>query len=541
MKINNLSYLFVAGALAFASCSHDEYTGPDREGAKLIVNGTVNENVTRASNASWEPGDEIGISSDGGHDNVHFTTSKGDGAFESETPTYILGSGETSFTSYYPHHVEASANTPELSFTEPKDFMFATATASRENPVANFKFNHVMSKISMDITDANAVDGVTGTVKLEGVPVSGKFHTLTGKVTTDNTKGSITKEFLPNTTVDIILPPLDGATGTISVVINYNGKVYGGTISLSELEAGTEYHFSTELSAANEAGQLSISSATITDWNKSEQGDIDMVEKEPEREPVEASVGDYLLSDGSVLGANDPTLNQYKDQIVAVVYYVGNADLDNFGYEVKTGLALAIKDAGQARWGSGNTDYTVWAKEEGHPDHVGNLNTSEMGVGGSGPKTNQMMGYNNTQIFITAQQDFMDDDTAAGNEGKYTHSQEMLDLLDAANKTAVSGASSWYLPNFSEYYVITKNLDVLNKSIKAAGGDELVPLAGELVTSSKEEGFTTEGYYWTSTLRGASNGWIHILDNSDEEVFKNWSITRNSNGTKGTFRFAIAF
>ena len=541
MKINNLSYLFVAGALALASCSHDEYTGPDREGAKLIVNGTVNENVTRANNSSWEPGDEIGISSDGGHDNVHFSTTKGDGAFESETPTYILGGNETTFTSYYPHHTEASADTPELTFSEPKDFMFATTTASRENPVANFKFNHVMSKISLDITDSEAVAGLTGTIKLEGVPVSGKFHTLTGEVTTDNAKGSITKEFVPNSSVEFILPPLNQSTGTVTAMISYNGKTYGGSFSLSELAAGTEYHFNTALNAASEAGQLSISSATISDWNKNEGGNVDMKEKDPsdvERgENAVLEVGDFLLSDGTTIDKNDEALTKYKDQVVAVVYYVGNPQPSSlYSYsetqdilkkdapKAVNGLAIALDNANSgttARLQSAKYNFSTWYQKDKdsdpNPNFIGtNLSITKVGE--------RMLGYNNTRVIQTATAE-------VGGDSNGTGAEELVNIIAAYNSAkGVNDASEWYLPSYAEFAAIIANYSQIKSSIEKAGGE---------LTSFSEytKAAPNELFYWTSDFRASDYAWVTPLVDTTEDLF----LGKNSNNTKGFFRLSIAF
>ena len=539
MKINNLSYLFVAGALALASCSHDEYTGPDIAGSKLIVNGAVNGHSTRASNASWEPGDEIGISSDGGHDNVHFSTSKGDGVFESETPTYILGAGETNFTSYYPHHEAASATTPELSFTEPKDFMFATATASRENPVASFKFDHVMSKISLKISDSQAVAGTTGTIKLDGLAVSGKFHTLTGEVTPDTKTGSITQDFTPNSTVEFIVPPVSGSVGNVSVVINYNDKVYGGSLDLNSLESGTDYQFSTELNAASEAGELSISSATINDWNKTEGGNVDMEEKEPEREPNTLEVGDFLLADGTTLDKNDATVDQYKSQIVGVVYYVGNPQPSSlYGYAetqdilkknhptATNGLAIAINnanDGNSARLQSAKYAFSTWYQSDSkdsstaNPNYIGtNLSLTKVGE--------RMLGYNNTQVIKAATAEVGGDNTATGAE-------DLVNLIAAYNSAkSVTNASEWYLPSYAELAAVMENYNVVKASVEKAGG-ELTAFPDYTKAAANEL------FYWTSDFRGSDNAWVNPLVSTEEDLF----VGKNSNGTKGYFRLSIAF
>ena len=539
MKISNLSYLFVAGALALASCSHDEYTGPDYAGGKLIVIGSINQASSRANNNTWEPGDAIGISSDANHDNILFTTEKGDGQFSASDPYYVLGSGETKFTAYHPHHIDASSATPELKFSEPIDYLYATASATRENPVANFVFGHAMSKLSLTVTDKTATGNQSGSVKLENIFVSGKFHTLTGEVTADATKGSISKDFKPGDKVDFILPPADANLGAISVVINYGDKVYGGKIELSQMESGTEYHYSTELSASTEGGELKISSATISDWDKNEGGNLDMTEQEPQREENVLEVGDFLLSDGSTLDKDDVLFSKYKDQVVGVVYYVGNPQpsalysysetqdiLKKNHPSATNGLAIAINnanDGNSARLQSAKYSFSTWYQSDSkdsstaNPNYIGtNLSLTKVGE--------RMLGYNNTQVIEAATAEVGGDNTATGAE-------DLVNLIAAYNSaTSVTNASEWYLPSYAELAVVLENYNVVKASVEKAGGE---------LTAFPEytKAAANELFYWTSDFRGSDNAWVNPLVTTEEELF----VGKNSNGTKGYFRLSIAF
>ena len=541
MKISNLSYLFVAGALALASCSHDEYHGPDYQGGKLAVIGTINQINTRADDSSWEPGDAIGISSDANHDNVHFTTENGNGVFtHTSTPIYVLGSGETTFTAYYPHHEAASANTPELAFTEPVDYMHATAKATRENPVVNFVFSHKMSKISFDINDYNVSSG-SGSIKLDGVVADGKFHTLTGVVTAGSSKTSVSKNFNVNSKVGFILPPLEAGTGTITVTLNYDGKVFAGYISVSKLQPGTEYHYTIQLGDADPSTQLNISSATITDWDKNESGNVDMEEKDPsdvergENEVLE--VGDFLLSDGTTIDKNDEAVAKYKDQVVGVVYYVGNPQpsalysysetqdiLKKEAPKAVNGLAIALDNANSgttARLQSAKYNFSTWYQKDKdsdpNPNFIGtNLSITKVGE--------RILGYNNTRVIQTATAE-------VGGDSNGTGAEELVNIIAAYNSAkGVTDASEWYLPSYAEFAAIIANYNQIKSSIEKAGGE---------LTSFSEytKAAPNELFYWTSDFRASDYAWVTPLVDTTEELF----LGKNSNNTKGFFRLSIAF
>lgn len=539
MKINNLSYLFVVGALALASCSHDEYHGPDYVGGKLTVIATINQVNTRANNADWEPGDAIGVSSNGGHDNVHFSTADGDGVFQSQTPTYVLGAGETNFTAYYPHHSEVTADTPELSFTEPLDYMHASASATRENPVVNFIFNHKMSKISFKILD-QAVNSGNGSIKLDGVVVDGKFHTHTGDVTAGTTKTSTSKNFNVNSVTDFILPPLAEGTGQVTVTLNYQGKVYGGFISVSTLKAGNEYQYTIDLTDADPALELNISSATITDWTTNPGGNIDMEEKDPsdvERgENTVLEVGDFLLSDGTTIDKNDEAIAKYKDQVVAVVYYAGNPQPSSlYSYsesqdilkkdapKAVNGLAIAINNASEdpARFATTKYNFSTWYQSDSKDAATANPNYIGTNLSLTKP-AERILGYNNTKVIEAA---------TAELGAETTGTEYVLSLLDSYNTNlAMANASKWFIPSLPEFAAIINNYNVIEASVKKAGGELTAFPDYSKATPS-------ELFYWTSDMRGSDNEWVSPLVTTEEDLF----VGKNSNGTKGYFRFAIAF
>lgn len=538
MKINNLSYLFVAGALALASCSHDEYTGPDYAGSKLVVNATISGMQTRAGNSMWEAGDAIGISSDQGHDNLHFISEKGDGVFSPADDIYVLGAGETNLTAYYPHHVEVNSDLPVVNFDQPEDFMYSTATVTRENSKANMTFKHHMTKLSFNMIDESLGETENkGSISVSGLVPSGSFHTLTGDVTVGSEKGKLTKDFTANSTVGLIFPP-QAVKQQLEVLVNYNDKVYGGYIMPDELLQGYDYNFSIDLVKADEAGKLSISSATISDWNKNENGDVWMMETQPERgENLVIEPGDFLLADGTTIDRKDPALKQFKKEVVGVVFYAGNPQPSGlYGYnetqdillknypDAVNGLAIAINNAndGEAvKISTAKYSFSTWYQSDGkdsstaNPNFIGkNLNLTAAGT--------EMLGYNNTMVIKAASEE-LGDETAG--------MADFLKILEDYNdEVKVEGASDWYLPSYAELAAIIENYDDIAASVEKVGGE---------LTVYKDYGETTDqNFYWSSDMRGGNYHWVSPLWVSDDLTL---FLGKNSSSIQGFFRFAIAF
>lgn len=503
-------FSLAAAALLASSCSSDEpvLNGGD---SYLRVNGTINEVKSRATDTSFDDNDVIGVSAQ----NVAYVYGNSGFAAQGEG---IKVAETTTLSAYYPYTAELSNNEIEfdVAANQVVDFLFAPAVqVSPENPVANFQFSHKMSKIAFTVVDAdNQFTDATLSLTLTNVATTGKFNTSDGSVTANAANGTLTSDITAGTAKSFIVPSFAQENNEdINVTVSVStGEFYVATITPA-LAAGTQYNY--KLTIKKNSPDMSVG-GTIDGW-QSEDEDIDMDKGE---EPYVLAVGDYLLKNGKTIAPSKLDGNQ--SNVVAVVYYVGNA---NNASGKANGLAISLNNATPTRFGSGNANYSTWATN--HPEQVGELDAKEMNVGNNGPADTQYMGYNNTQIIKKAQAQFISDSDA------YTYSAELISALEAANEISVANASEWYLPNFGEFALLTANLDMVNKSIEAAGGVKMEPLNGYTRTDSKS------GFYWTSTLRGNNIAWISILGGEAETT--DLYQTRNTNSISGYFRFAVAF
>lgn len=557
------SILFASmAALIMSSCSSNEFDfGGSDAGSKLQVSASIHELQTRAHDTSWDANDAIGVSDADNNTNVKYVTTSGDGVFTSDNVIYLLGDESHSFTAYYPYNESVSAENKIITFDEPADYMYGTASATRQNPNASFTFTHKMSELSFTVTDATSTnsssakawtradgDDTTGsgsttassTITLHDVVLNGTFDTSNGTVTAGDKKGDLTISFTPGKKSSFILPPQSFEGENVKISVNHNGKTFGGTLSLDKTTEGNDIQYGLTINKENQQTALAISSKTITGWTPVDKGNQDLAEKEAENV---LEIGDFLLNDGSVVDkAYD--LNKITatgKTVVGVVYYVGNPQpsvLYNGTYteaqdilkaeapEATHGLAIAINngnDGNVARmFANQKYDYSTWFTDNETSNSYIKTTISITSAG------TQFLGYNNTAVI----EKVGDNTDETNTEGVKTGSTEFTNILTAFRTVnTVSNCSKWYLPSYAELKQIQDNYAAISKSIIKANGS--LQQFTDFATNA------TDKFYWSSDLRGGQYAWISPLYETEEGV--NLYITRISNNYKGYFRFAIAF
>ena len=232
------SILFASMAvLIMSSCSSNEFDfGGSDAGSKLQVSASIHELQTRAHDTSWDANDAIGVSDADNNTNVKYVTTSGDGVFTSDNVIYLLGDESHSFTAYYPYNESVSAENKIITFDEPADYMYGTASATRQNPNASFTFTHKMSELSFTVTDATSTnsssakawtraDGnetsgsesttASSTITLHDVVLNGTFDTSDGTVNAGDKKGDLTISFTPGQKSSFLLPPQSFEGGNV--------------------------------------------------------------------------------------------------------------------------------------------------------------------------------------------------------------------------------------------------------------------------------------------------------------------------------------
>lgn len=291
--INTRLFAFAALALSLAACTNDNEV-MDNGPVAAVINAEISDAVsTRASGTAWAERDEIGISeSRFGYTNVPYRWESG-----KFTPTgtiiFFQDDDPTTFSAYYPYDADGGTLTATTDATAQQnqpaiDFLYATgATASTHNPEVNFtddtdaggkdcSFHHCMSQITLTFKEGSGVDFSTiqpTSYTLSGLMLEGSFDTTDGMAETDDATAAQDLDMtLTNgaLTSSVILFPQTKAS--IGLSVYYNSQPYTATLTVPDgaLKAGNNYAYTVTVRNKD----LSISSATISDWNPVNGGNV---------------------------------------------------------------------------------------------------------------------------------------------------------------------------------------------------------------------------------------------------------------------------
>lgn len=286
-------FTFAALALALSACTNDD-ENLNNGSVTAVINAEISDAVsTRASGTAWAERDEIGISeSRFGYTNVPYRWESGKFT-PAGTIIFFQDDDPTTFSAYYPYDADGGTLTATTDATAQQnqpaiDFLYATgATASTHNPEVNFtddtdaggtdcSFHHCMSQITLTFEAGSGVD--FNTIKptgytLSGLVLEGSFDTTTGTAETDDATAAQDLDMtLTNgaLTSSVILFPQTKAS--IGLSVDYNNQPYTATLTIPEgaLKAGNNYTYTVTVRNKD----LSISSATISDWNPVNGGNV---------------------------------------------------------------------------------------------------------------------------------------------------------------------------------------------------------------------------------------------------------------------------
>lgn len=301
MKHYLITGLFAAVLLS--GCSNDTYKGDDRAGARLILSGTINKEMSRVTSSGlssiWDNGDSIGLYTvNNGTDfaNVKYTTD-GSGSFKAaDGDTYLLADGLVTLNAYYPFKaseelsdgVFAFSVTDESGTYAASDFMFASTAVARGDEAetqATLQFSHKMNRLVLNLKsedpDFTAEEGETLTYTLQDIKTGGTFNTTTGTITPDGTTGKVVFTGLYGSPAQVLYIP-QVKTDT-ELLIKIGKKYITATLpSLAASEDESGYSYTYNITKTRNGVIVSLVNTGINDWNAGEGGDIEAEEKKQE-------------------------------------------------------------------------------------------------------------------------------------------------------------------------------------------------------------------------------------------------------------------
>ena len=284
--MNKKTFSAVAlAALLLTACQNDEETMQTDTRVALQVTSGIQ---TRAYNATWEAGDDIGIfgftqgdASTEAYSNVRYVTTGGNGRFTPDGTTIYLPTDGSSldFVAYYPHTTDLetgiyTVDVENQSDQSTIDLMAAdTQTADRIKNTVAFNFEHKLSKIVLTFKpgDGMALSELTGMkVQLTNQQPLATFDVTQpdGEVVVGkNTPATLTL----NTDADgtfsegIVLPSANFDGMTLHLELSDGSSFFNWDLNNSQnadkFEAGKKYVYDITV---NRSG-LGVT-ATITDW-----------------------------------------------------------------------------------------------------------------------------------------------------------------------------------------------------------------------------------------------------------------------------------
>ena len=301
--MNTKFFALAAFALSLAACTNDNEV-MDNSPVVARINAEISNTVTtRASGATWEDKDKIGVSTIAGtgtyYNNICYERNGSSFTATGEN-IYFQTPESVTFCAYYPFTgtpgesagVLTGVSTGSENQTAENrpliDFLYATgADADTHHPTINFtdntedygedcSFHHCMSQITLTFEAGSGVSFIAikpVSYTLSGLTLTGSFDTETGIAKADeNTQAAnLTMGLGGELTSSVILFPQTRASIGLTVV--YNDNEYNATLTVPDgaLKAGNNYTWTVTVRNKD----LSIGSAEISDWNPVSGGIVD--------------------------------------------------------------------------------------------------------------------------------------------------------------------------------------------------------------------------------------------------------------------------
>jgi hypothetical protein len=368
--MNRKNIIYAGIAILFAACSSNENEELTSQ-VPLSIDATLSDATTRSEVVtSFTADSELGVYM-GSYQNCLFTTSDGTtfnpATASGSTSNAIYFDSETeTVQAYYPYSAEASSAAGlTLDATSEEglpDLLFAKGTGRLATGKAKLQFNHLLSRITFQLTLGDGFSGTNTSVSagtasttalpytltLSGLVAKGSYQapsdkvTISGEATAEDfsatgTFASATKGATATSSLTVLPQTVSGDV-TLTCQLDENGAAFTTTVPLTALESGNNYVFNAKLSTDG----LTVATEGVKKWNtydfsyqKYEASYIHYVGDITAPESVKRY--DLAMDDGSFVASTETLTDEQIEHCVGIVYWTIN-DEDSQGF--KTGEIL---------------------------------------------------------------------------------------------------------------------------------------------------------------------------------------------------------
>ena len=278
--------MLLGGAL-FASCQRAGVDASDlvnpldaRDGSFTIV-GNLSDYQTRAHDAVWDAGDQIGVFAfnPGTADlfnnfaNVQYNTVDAAGVFKAANGGIVLkGSEKADIAAYYPYTSALQGSTYAVNVADQSDlkkldllYGKGTLTADATTATVPVKFAHKLSLVQIQFTPKTG-ETLPATIKatLKGAKTAATFDVVSGALTLGTTTSDLTLT-AQNGAINLILLPGDVLSG---LEFDFDGKVVPFTFDAPyTLQEGKKYLLKFIPTTGETGVELVLDANSINDWD----------------------------------------------------------------------------------------------------------------------------------------------------------------------------------------------------------------------------------------------------------------------------------
>lgn len=276
--------LLAAVTFLLTACnSEDNYID---EPVAAQISASIGESAfSRASNSTWDKGDNIGISMGDRYFNMKYTTENGDGKFVG-TILYFKNKVEpVTITAYYPYTgsegespatIEATTSAEYQTPAEQSKFDFlhvVMKNVTGAEPNVNLSLSHRMSKLTIVFENGNIGTDVSkiNFCEINGLVMEGTFNPVTGECAA---KAETAASALTLTPDRGVLPPLILFPQTVDKVTmkikDNEDQEYSCELKFdgNRLESGNNYLYTITVNKTS----LTVNKCEIAQWAENKLG-----------------------------------------------------------------------------------------------------------------------------------------------------------------------------------------------------------------------------------------------------------------------------